>query len=92
MVEPKVVLHNPPHWDSHAAFYEGDHGIHYLTFLPSLEPLPLLTISKVDVGRDSILSPKTRHSLFGVYQTLKPTQSFSFKKVQEGTKEKWKKN
>ena len=27
MVEPKVVPHNPPHWDSHATFYESDHGI-----------------------------------------------------------------
>ena len=84
MVECKVVPHNPPHWDTHSAFYEGDHGNPYLTYSPSLEPLPLLTISKVDVGRDSILSPKTHHSLFGFYQTLKPTHSFSFKKVQGG--------
>ena len=88
MVERKVVPHNPPYWDSHSTFYEGDHGNHYLTYSPSLEPLPLLTISKVDVGRDSILSPKTHHSLFGFYQTLKPTHSFSFKKVRGGTKEK----
>ena len=88
MVECKVVPHNLPHWDTHSAFYEGDHGNPYLTYSPSLEPLPLLTISKVDVGRDSILSPKTHHSLFGFYQTLKPTHSFSFKKVQGGTKEK----
>ena len=84
MVECKVVPHNPPHWDTHSAFYEGDHGNPYLTYSPSLEPLPLLTISKIDVGRDSILSPKTHHSLFGFYQTLKPTHSFSFKKVQGG--------